>query len=380
MPTKALPKISASKELAAPPSRTPAEIASRRILRLALGTALSLASSQIVAWPLSFLAPVFTLVLLATPLPAPTLKSSIKLVLALLLPLLLGALVLLPFLEHMRPVGVLLVALALFYSFYFTSRGGAAVLGTFMTMGLTLVVTIGSVSIDVLSAVAQGLALGAIFGLLFVSLAHAVLPDLRPGAQGGKAAVDAPIPSKPGLKEARRKALRALIITFPVTFLFLLSSASVSYIAVMIKVAAMGQQASVDSSREMGRSMLESTLWGGLGAIIAWQVLSIWPALLLYTLLIALAGLLFGPRIFQGQGMHPRFSMWSYAYLTLIVVLAPALLDSQGGSAAGAAFYSRLFLFVVIAVYGSIAVAVFDAFWPAKPSIESGERLAKTRQ
>lgn len=33
-----------------------------------------------------------------------------------------------------------------------------------------------------------------------------------------------------------------------------------------------------------------------------------------------------------------------------------------GGSLS--AFYTRLFLFIVIAVYGSIAVAVFDAFWP----------------
>jgi hypothetical protein len=31
---------------------------------------------------------------------------------------------------------------------------------------------------------------------------------------------------------------------------------------------------------------------------------------------------------------------------------------------ASSAFYSRLFLFIVIAIYGSTAVAVFDAFWP----------------
>lgn len=160
-----------------------------------------------------------------------------------------------------------------------------------------------------------------------------------------------------------------MLITFPLTLLFLISNGSASYIPVMIKVASMGQQASVDSSREMGRSMLESTFWGGLGAVIAWQVLSIWPSLLLYTLLIALAALLFGPRIFQGPGMRPKFSMWSYAYLTMIVVLAPAVLDSQSGSAAGGAFYYRLLLFVVIAVYGSVAVAVFDAFWPSDSSL-----------
>ena len=374
--TEVMPETTGQQKVAAPALPAAADSASRRILRLALGTALSLAFSQIVAWQLSYIAPVITLVVLATPLPAPTLKGGIKLVLGLMLPLLLGALILLPFLEYLRPVGVLLVALALFYSFYFTSRGGAAVLGTFMTMGLTLVVTIGSISIDMLSVVTQGLTLGVIFGLLFVSLAHALLPDLM---SAGPAA-QPPVNGRPELAEARRKALRALLVTFPMAFLFLLSSASASYIPVMIKVASMGQQASVDSSREMGRSMLASTLWGGLGAVIAWQALSIWPALLLYTLLIALAGLLFGPRIFQGQGMHPKFSMWSYAYLTMVVVLAPAVLDSQGGSAAGSAFYSRVLLFVVIAVYGSIAIAVFDAFWPEKSLLENDKAVAKPRQ
>jgi hypothetical protein len=134
----------------------------------------------------------------------------------------------------------------------------------------------------------------------------------------------------------------------------------------MIKVASMGQQASADNSKEMGRSMFESTFWGGIGAIIAWQVLSIWPSLLMYILIIGLAALLFGPRIFQKAGMHPKFSMWSYAFLTMVVILAPALLDGQNGSDASTAFYTRLLLFMGIAIYGSVAVTVFDAFWPSK--------------
>jgi len=62
--------------------------------------------------------------------------------------------------------------------------------------------------------------------------------------------------------------------------------------------------------------------------------------------------------------MHPKGAMWSYAYLTMIVVLAPAVMDGFGSDGASSAFYMRLFLFVVVAVYGSAAVAVFDAFWP----------------
>jgi hypothetical protein len=77
----------------------------------------------------------------------------------------------------------------------------------------------------------------------------------------------------------------------------------------MIKVASMGQQANADISRKMGRLQIESTIWGGLAAIIAWQLMSIWPSLLMYGLLIALSGLFFGARIFVGKGMHPKASV-----------------------------------------------------------------------
>ena len=45
-------------------------IASVRVLRLALGTALSMWFSQIVNWPMSFIAPVFTMLFLGLPIPA----------------------------------------------------------------------------------------------------------------------------------------------------------------------------------------------------------------------------------------------------------------------------------------------------------------------
>ncbi len=134
----------------------------------------------------------------------------------------------------------------------------------------------------------------------------------------------------------------------------------------MIKVATMGQQANADVSRQMGRTQIESTLWGGLAAMIGWQLMSIWPSLLMYAVVIVLAALLFGPRIFVGKGMHPKAGMWSYALLTMIIVLAPALLDGQSADGASMAFYSRLLLFIIIAIYGSVVITVFDAFWPFK--------------
>jgi hypothetical protein len=338
--------------------------AARRILRLALGTSLCLFFSQAVAWPLSFIAPVLTMFILALPLPPPGLKKSIVFVVALVAPMIIGGLILLPFLEHMRLVGMLLVALGLFHTFYFTARGGNPVIGTFMTLGLTLIVTIGSISSVVMMMLVQGLAVCAAVGLIFVAIAHALLPDLPPDP--AMAAMKKPAPPKPDASKAARRALRSLAIVFPMAVAFLFMSGSPAYTVVMIKVATMGQQASVDDSHAMGRSLLESTLWGGLGAIAAWNIMSIWPSLVLYTVLIALAALIYGRWIFRGPAVHPKFQMVSYAYLTMIVILAPALLDGAGGSAAGAAFWSRMQLFVLIAVYGTLAVRVFDALWPAR--------------
>lgn len=345
-------------------------ITSRRILRLALGTALSMGFAQLLNWPLSFLAAIFTMFLLAVPLPAPSLKSGFKFVMALVIPAYAGML-LLPFLEHARWAGVLLVTLALFGSFYYSARGGSPIMGMFMTVGITIVVTVGSVSADAMLMVVNGVAVSAAAGIAFVMLAHVLLPDL-PAPQDTGEAKKPTAADKPSRESARRNALRSLVVVLPMVIIFLFISSSTSYIVVMIKVASMGQQANTEVTRAMGRQQLESTIWGGIGAIVAFQLMSIYPSLLLFCLLIGLACLVYGTGIFHGPGMHPRGSMWSYALLTLIIILTPAVTSAQGSGDAGAAFYTRLFLFVIIALYGSISVAVFDAFWPVnKPELDT---------
>jgi len=341
-------------------------IAALRTLRLALGTSASLWFSQAVGWPLSFIAPIFTMFLLALPTPAPSFKMGASLVVVLTGSMYAGALLLLPALTYQPVLGLLLVVLSLFWSFYFTATGGSQLIGSFATIGIALTTAIGSISIDAVLLLANGLALGALVGIVFVWLAHLAMPDRR--------AVDAPppgaIPPPPAANlspaQARWSALRSLLIVFPVAFWFLLSPASAANMPVMLKVAAMGQQAASEDARRAARSLVISTVVGGIGAIIGWQVLSIAPTLTLYALVIALGGLLAGPRIFKGRGMHADAETWSYAYLTMIVILAPAVMDSVGGGPAGAKFLDRLMMFAGTAVYAVIAIYVTDAFRPRR--------------
>jgi hypothetical protein len=337
-----------------------ADVASRRILRLALGTTLSMAFSQLVNWPLSFMAAIFTMFLLATPLPAPGLKSGIKFTLALVLPAYLSML-LIPLLLHTRWAGVIMVLLALYGSFYYAARGGSPVMGMFMTMGIALVVTVGSVSPEAMQLLVNSIAMSALAGIFFVMIAHALIPDLpAPQPIAPNAGTSQANAAGSSAASAKRSAFRALMVMLPLVLVFLFSSSSTSYVAMMIKVSSMGQQANADDSRSMGREQLESTLWGGIGAVIGFQMMTLWHSLLLFCLLIAIACLVYGRRIFKGPGMHPRGGMWSYALLTMIILLTPAI---TSGNAVSGAFYTRLALFVLIAVYGSISVAVFDAFW-----------------
>jgi len=305
------------------------DIASRRILRMALGTSLALWFSQLAGGSMSFITAVFAFVFLSLPFPRPSLKFA-------------------------RWAGILMFVPALFYSFYYSAKGGSAALGTLTTVGLTLAAAIGSVNAEALMGIAGAVTLNAAKAMVFVWLAHALMPDPPPDpVTAGKRP---PKPSLPDLHTARLKAMRSMLIVLPLAMFLLFSSSSMSYAIVMIKVATMGQQANLDSSRTMGRSLIQSTIIGGVGAIIAWQVLSIYPSLLIYTLLIALFLLLAGPKIFQGAGMGPKASTWSYGILTMIIVIAPAVMDGAGSDGASSAFYTRLFLFMVI--------AVFDAFWP----------------
>jgi hypothetical protein len=200
-----------------------------------------------------------------------------------------------------------------------------------------------------------------------------MLPEIRLPA---KPATTAAALEKPSTQAALRLALRAWLVVLPIAIVFLFSSASTSYVIVMIKVATMGQQSGSSDAKDMGRSLIASTLWGGIGAIVMWHLLSAWPSLGFYALLMAIAALLYGRRIFMGAGMHPNASMWSYAFLTMVVLIAPAVLDSTSGAAAGAAFWSRLVLIGFTAFYGSLAIIVFDAFWPAGASARPPEKKA----
>ena len=337
-------------------------VAARRIFRLAFVTAVSLFVSQVVGWSVSFITPVLLSMLLAIPLPGVKLKQCLVFVLALVIPIWLTTWLLLPVLSYQPMVGMLLLIAACFWCFYYSASGGSPILGAFLTMGLAIVAAIGSDSIDAVIAVNLALTMNAVVAVAILWLAYVLIPE-RPPDEGQK---PRPKPEPPSRQEAIRSAWRSTAIVLPVIVFFLFYAGSASYLVVMIKVASMGQQAENDNTKAVGKSLLLSTLIGGIGAVIIWNLMSIWPSLINLTLLVTLSGLLMGRKVFQGQGMTAVAGTWSYAFLTMLVIVIPAVLDGASGSAAGAKFYDRISMLTWATLYGVAAVYVFDAFWRSK--------------
>lgn len=342
-------------------------IAQLRIIRLSFGTAISLWFSQLLGGDMSFIAPLFTMFILALPLPVPKLKGGAAFVLV-FTTCVYAALLLLPTLLDQPLVGLILLTLALYWSFYYTAKGGSAALGAFATIGIAITTAVGSVSVDAVLALASSMGIVAFFGILFVYVAHGCMPDSFAAAPDAAPKQQTAKSQPPDLPTARWRAFRSLLIVLPVALWFLLSASSTAYVAVMIKVASMGQQAATDATKSAGRSLILSTIIGGAAAIIGWQVLSIVPTLTIYVLFVALCGMVIGSRVFSGPGMTPQGATWSYAYLTMLVILAPAVIDSDGGATAGIKFMNRLIMFGGTALYAVIAVYVVDAFRPSSNS------------
>jgi len=337
-------------------------VAARRIFRLVFITAFALLVSQTLNWSLSFVTPVLLSMLLALPLPGVNVKQGLAFVLALVIPIWLTTWVLLPLLTHQPLVGMLLLISGCFWCFYYSASGGSPILGAFLTMGLAIVAAIGSDSIDAVIAVDKALTVNAIIAIVILWLAYVLIPE-RPVEAVAK---PKPKVEPPSREEAIRSAWRSTAIVLPVIVFFLFYAGSSSYLVVMIKVASMGQQAENDKTKAVGKSLLMSTLIGGIGAVIIWNLMSIWPSLIFLTLLVILGGLIMGRKIFEGQGMHAGAGVWSYAFLTMLVIVVPAVLDGVNGDAAGAKFFDRIAMMAWATLYGVAAVYVFDAFWRGK--------------
>ena len=325
-------------------------IQARRIFRLSATVALALAAAYALKVPLPFIAPLFALMLTAPPKPPAGLKGLFVLVIVVVLSLGVG-LLLIPLLLKYSFVALLLVTLGLYLSFYLTVHRGKALLGTFLTMGFTLISAAGTVDFALATTLIQSLVVGITIAVVCQWLVYPWFPeDPAPGQQ-------APA-KKPSVENSNWIALRATLIVLPAYLLALTNP--LSYLAIIMKSVSLGQQSSVVDARSAGKELLGSTFLGGFFAILFWVLLGILTNLWMFFLLMLLFGLYFASKIYGLIRTRYPASFWLNVGMTMLILLGPAVEDSDSGKDVYTAFLVRMGLFVAVTLYAWLAIYVLE--------------------
>lgn len=324
-------------------------LGARRTFRFGAIASLSLALAYGFDTPLPFLAPLFAVVLTAAPAPPMGLKGLAGLLLVVALTLGIG-LVLTPVLRHYPLSGVMMIATGLFVSTYLGVGLGKGAVATLLTVGLTMIPAAGLVEHALAQSVVEALLIGIGLAIVCQWIVHPFFPEDPPG----------PRPCKPAGTDSRQAAwiaLRTTVIVLP-PVLLAFSNPSM-YMAIIMKAVLLGQQGTGVSARAAGRELLGSTFLAGVFAIAFWFALKLWPSLWMFALWMLLFGVYVGGKLYGVLATRFPPSFWVNVAVTMLILVGPAVEDSNGGDVYGA-FAQRFILFVAVTVYAWFAILVLE--------------------
>ncbi len=336
-------------------------VAARRAFRLSLTTALALVIAYAMQLPLPFLAPLFAILLTLKPAPPMGLKGLLKVILVVMITLSSG-LLLTPLLNYYAALGVAIVALGIYFSTYLTvARENAAIIGTLLTLGITLISAAGAASSALSLAVIQGIAIGIAIATISQWLVYPFFPE--PESPPGKQAQ-----AKRTASDFNWIALRTTLIVMPVYLLVLINPAS--YMPLMMKSTVLAQQVSFADAKTASRELLGATLLAGLLAVLIWFGLKMAVNLWMFFLWMTLFGLYIAGKFYRVLPSRHGPGFWQDVFVTLLIILGPAVQDSANGKDVYTAFLVRMGLFLALSLYAGLAVYTLDLLreW-RRPSI-----------
>ena len=329
-----------------------------RVIRFAVGVTISVALAYGIEWPLSFLLPVLTSLLLSFPLPMPSLQAGLRNMLYTLAAFGLGLVFSLFFLQY--PLAyILMLGFVLFHLYYYLNRGGSFWLTLMSMIAILLLPMLANTH----GGLATGLSLGFVWSswltVIMVWFSHLLVPD----PQAAK------FPQSPGFQSgyspvAAQLAFKSTLIIFPLATLFIVFDL-MDFLLVMIFAALFILKPELSKGREAGRNSLISTLLGGACAwVFYWLIVAV-PEYHFYIILMFLTTLSFAMNIFSAK---PTAKYYASALVALLILVNGSM--AEGADFVGL-FVTRIVLIVLAVLYIVAALKVLDSYWPAKQGINS---------
>lgn len=324
-------------------------LGARRVFRLSLTVALSLVIAYSMALSMPYIVPIFALMLTVTPSPPPKLKGLLVIVAVAALMTSSGLLIV-PLLIDYPASAVLVVLVALFLSNYITVSVGQVMVGMLLTIGITLISAIGTVSFFGAIVVIKALLSGIAIAVICQWVVYPLFPE--------DSASPEPAAAPASNENALWISLRATLIVMPAYLVCLTNP--MMYMPLIMKTVALGQQSTVDDTNVAARTMLGSTLMGGMIAVGFWFLLKINVSLWMFFLGILLITMVIGAKIYGVSASKYSANFWSDAFVNMLILLGPAVADSANGKDVYQAFAVRMGLFVVVTIYASVTVLALD--------------------
>jgi MFS family permease len=335
---------------------TKEETKTRRGQRLAFGVTLAFALAQIFAWPLAYVAPIFTTILLLEPQPLTVRKAFVTFGWALTgLAIGLGVgLTVAPY----PGLTVIIFSVFIYWFFYLAMTSGAHLIAVVGALIGTLLMPILSQTFPELPLTAfWGLATNIVIAILCSWVLFLFLPAPEiPSQKSSKK-------EEKSLEDIHSSALMTTIVIAPLLIAFLVFGWS--KILVVIYAALFATTLGAEGGSQAGmKSVAANLFYGAPFAIITYELIVMAPGLGFTLLLVLATCLIFAERIFSDS---PKAALWKSGLIGFLLLLGGslgALAPDTGDKAFDRVLQIAMACAYVIAAYSLIDI-VRD-IWQAK--------------
>jgi hypothetical protein len=316
------------------------------LLRFGVGISASFVAGEALGWTPSFVAAMFTAVLLANLPVSPPLKVGI--VLVAVTGLSAGfAFVLSSLLLGTPAILFGAICVVVFAALYTMAKGKAALPMTLLLMCVSTVPVVAMAAPAYAGVLPTALARGMAVAMLTVWLMHAIWPEVLPP-------VRPPKPTEHASPVTMALLGSAIILPLILAYLqFGLTDAMPVLVTTVLLVATF----EVEQGSAVGMTRVLGNLFGGFMGLAAYMLLGIAPSLFVLGLLVFLIAVITGPHVFRGGTTGATALMTCNSAL---IVLGLALMNPN--STAGL-WGTRLLLFTLAWVF---AVAMMILFLPQR--------------
>jgi len=315
-----------------------------KVLRFAVGMTLISVLAYTVAWPMSFMTVLISGKLLMANKSILSFKEGFGLLLIVIIALYSGFLVSVAFITYPL-LFVLMITLALLRIFYLARKGKPDILIIMLLVGVTV--------IPMLAMQSQFLAYEAVKMLVF-SIALAVLFSIACFALIPGGGIDDAEEKPASDEDALRGAIKSTLVVMPL-YLYIFFTNTPGALLILIFVAILAQDTSLDKGLKSGAGLFLGNLIGGLIGIVIYNLLVMVPSLVFFILLMALTWLLIGQQVFKPGMLGILFGI---GFATINVVLSSAL--GFFSEDASTAVYQRLLQLTLVTVYIIMSFSVVD--------------------